>query len=58
VKNLESVPGIQATTIQSYNAPDAPDAQVDEDMEDPNSNTEMKFAIVSICFKVIGVSKF
>jgi histone deacetylase 1/2 len=41
--NLESVPGIQATTLDSAHAPDAPDVtmtQLDADEENPDQRTE------------------
>mmetsp|Transcript_17177 Transcript_17177/g.37538 ORF Transcript_17177/g.37538 Transcript_17177/m.37538 type:complete len:405 (+) Transcript_17177:139-1353(+) len=42
---LESVPGLQATGLQDVHAPDAPDAEADEDMEDADQNTEEKTTI-------------
>ena len=42
---LEDVPGVQATSIQSYIPPDAPDEQPDEDMQDADQNTEARAAL-------------
>jgi len=45
LNGLENVPGIQATTLQSAQAPDTEFKEPDEDMEDPDVNTEAKAAM-------------
>ncbi|GBG32289.1 Histone deacetylase [Hondaea fermentalgiana] len=42
--NLEHVPGVQATSLQSAQAPDHAEPEEDEDMQDADKNTEARAA--------------
>jgi len=52
LNDLESVPGIQATTLQSSMAPDTEFKEQDEDKINPDINTETKSTMVSNLFLI------